>query len=102
MEGRVVVITGASSGIGAAAALELAARGALVVPVGRDRRRLEAIARRLGPEPLQADFASLAAVRRLAAELLDRHPRIDVLVNNAGLVAGRRTLTGDGFELTFA
>jgi NAD(P)-dependent dehydrogenase (short-subunit alcohol dehydrogenase family) len=102
MEGRVVVVTGASSGIGAAAALELAARGALVVPVCRDRRRLEGIARRLGSEPLQADFASLAAVRGLAAELLDRHPRIDVLVNNAGLVAGRRTLTGDGFELTFA
>jgi NAD(P)-dependent dehydrogenase (short-subunit alcohol dehydrogenase family) len=103
MEGRVVVVTGASSGIGAAAALELAARGALVVPVGRDRRRLGAIARRLGgAEPLQADFASLAQVRRLGAELLDRQPRIDVLVNNAGLVAGRRTLSEDGFELTLA
>jgi retinol dehydrogenase 12 len=103
MEGRVVVVTGASSGIGAAAALELAGLGALVVPVGRERRRLGAIARRLGgAEPLQADFASLAQVRRLAAELLDRHPRIDVLVNNAGLVAGSRTISADGFELTFA
>jgi len=103
MEGQVVVVTGASSGIGAAAALELAARGALVVPVGRDRRRLRTIARRLGGvEPLEADFASLAQVRQLAAELLDRHPRIDVLVNNAGLVTGRRTLSEEGFELTFA
>jgi NAD(P)-dependent dehydrogenase (short-subunit alcohol dehydrogenase family) len=102
MEKRVIVLTGASSGIGAAAALELASRGALVVPVGRDRRRLETIARRLGSEPFPTDFASLAAVRRLAARLLERYPRIDVLVNNAGLVAGRRTTTQDGFELTFA
>jgi NAD(P)-dependent dehydrogenase (short-subunit alcohol dehydrogenase family) len=102
MEKRVIVLTGASSGIGAAAALELASRGALVVPVGRDRRRLETIARRLGSERFPTDFASLAAVRRLAARLLERYPRIDVLVNNAGLVAGRRTTTQDGFELTFA
>jgi NAD(P)-dependent dehydrogenase (short-subunit alcohol dehydrogenase family) len=99
MQGRVVVVTGASSGIGAAAALELGARGAQVVPIGRDRRRLETIG---VAEPLQADFASLAQVRQVATELLDRHPRIDVLVNNAGLVAGRRTLSEDGFELTFA
>jgi retinol dehydrogenase 12 len=99
---QVIVVTGASSGIGAAAARELAARGALVVPVGRDLRRLEAIGRRLDSEPLQADFSSLVSVRRLAAELLERHPRIDALVNNAGLVAAKRTLTADGFELTFA
>jgi retinol dehydrogenase 12 len=102
MQQRVIVVTGASSGIGAAAAIELASRGALVVPVGRDRRRLEAIARRVGSEPLACDFASLAAVRRLAAQLLERYPRIDVLANNAGLVAGKRTTTEDGFELTFA
>ena len=56
----------------------------------------------MGSEPLRADFASLAAVRRLAAELLDRHERIDVLVNNAGLVTSRRELTEDGHEKTFA
>ena len=102
MTGKVVVVTGASSGIGAAAAVELADLGAIVVPVGRDPGRLAAVAKRVGSEPLRADFASLAAVRRLAAELLDRHERIDVLVNNAGLVTSRRELTEDGHEKTFA
>ena len=96
------MVTGASSGIGAAAALELARLGATVVPVGRDRARLEAVARKTGGDPLQADFASLTQVRGLAEELLERHGRIDVLVNNAGLVAGKRTLTEDGHETTFA
>ena len=98
----VVVVTGASSGIGAAAAVELGELGATVVPVGRDRRRLEKIAARVGGEPLQADFASLSEVRRLAADLLERHASIDVLVNNAGLVTQRRELTEDGYEKTFA
>jgi len=98
----VVVVTGASSGIGAAAAVELGELGATVVPVGRDRRRLEKIAARVGGEPLQADFASLSEVRRLAGDLLERHASIDVLVNNAGLVTQRRELTDDGYEKTFA
>jgi retinol dehydrogenase-14 len=102
VNGKVVVVTGASSGIGAAAAAELAGLGATVVPVGRDRRRLDKVAAEVGGEPLQADFASLAQVRRLADELLERHARIDVLVNNAGLVTSRRELTEDGYEKTFA
>jgi NAD(P)-dependent dehydrogenase (short-subunit alcohol dehydrogenase family) len=102
MDGKTVVVTGASSGIGAAAAVELAKRGATVVPVGRDAKRLAAVGRRVGSEPLRADFSSLSEVRRLAEELLARHERIDVLVNNAGLVAGRRGLTVDGYETTFA
>jgi retinol dehydrogenase 12 len=73
-----------------------------VIPVGRDARRTASVARRIGAEPIQADLSSLAEVRRLAANLLDRHERIDVLVNNAGLVAGRRTVTHDGLELTMA
>jgi retinol dehydrogenase 12 len=82
--------------------LELANRGATVVPVGRNARSTAAIARRIGAEPVQADLSSLDEVRRLAVTLLDRHERIDVLVNNAGLVAGRRRLTADGLELTMA
>ncbi len=107
--GKVIVVTGASSGIGAAAAVELAKRGARVTPVGRNPERLVKVAERVraagdgtGGEPLQADFASLDEVRRLAGELLERHERIDVLVNNAGLLMGRRELTADGHEKTFA
>jgi retinol dehydrogenase-12 len=96
------VITGASSGIGRAAAAELEKHGANVVPVGRDPKRTASIARKVGAEPVQADFSSLADVRRVAGLLLERHQRIDVLVNNAGLVAGRRRLTADGLELTMA
>jgi retinol dehydrogenase 12 len=102
MRGKTVVVTGASSGIGAAAAAELARRGAMVVPVGRDPKRTASLARRIGAEPVTADFASMDEVRRLAGLLLERHERIDVLVNNAGLVSGRRTVTADGLELTMA
>jgi NAD(P)-dependent dehydrogenase (short-subunit alcohol dehydrogenase family) len=102
MDGKTVVVTGASSGIGAAAAVELAKLGATVVPVGRDPQRIAGIAKKVGAEPLEADFSSLDEVRRLAELLLARHDRIDVLVNNAGLVAGRRSLTADGYETTFA
>src|SRR5215218_2317086 len=102
-----VVLTGATSGIGEHAALQLAERGATVVPVGRDPGRLEKVAAALRErgseaEPLRADFASQAEVRRLAAELLGRHDRIDVLVNNAGVVTSSRSLSPDGRELTMA
>ena len=107
-DGRIVVITGASAGIGAAASVELARLGAQVVPVGRDARRLEGVARRISSarngapaEPLRADFTSLDDVRGLARRLLDRHSRIDVLVNNAGAIFGRREVSADGHELTF-
>jgi retinol dehydrogenase-12 len=106
---RMAVVTGASSGIGAEAAVELARHDLAVVPVGRDERRLQLVTERIrsvGPtavaDPLRADFASLADVRRLAANILERHDHVDVLVNNAGLVAGSRSLTVDGFETTFA
>jgi retinol dehydrogenase 14 len=96
-------VTGASAGIGAAAAAELARRGATVVPVGRDERRLNKVAERIGDanDAQLADFAALGEVRALAQRLLERWPRIDVLVNNAGAVFGRRELSRDGHELTF-
>ena len=104
---RVCLVTGATSGIGRVAATALAGMGATVLLTGRDRGRGEAaveeIRRRGGTaEFLQADFASLRAVRDLAAEVRSRHSRLDVLLNNAGGVNLERRLTPDGIEQTFA
>jgi len=99
---RVVVVTGASGGIGAAAARLLAQRGDQVVLVGRSPEKTRAAATELGADGHVADFARLDQVRELAAELRRRYLRIDVLINNAGLIAGRRrAVTADGHELTF-
>lgn len=97
---RTVVVTGASSGIGAAAVVELARRDWQVAVVGRDPDRTAAVAARVGGIPFTADFDRLEEVRALGDELLSRFPRIDVLVNNAGGLVGRRTLTVDGHETT--
>lgn len=97
-----VVITGASSGIGRAAAEELGRRGARVAVLGRDADRTRDVAASItNAEPFVADFASLADVRRVSSELLDRFDRIDVLANNAGGLVSRRTQTVDGHESTF-
>jgi len=99
---RVVVVTGGSDGIGAAAARMLARRGDEVVVVGRSPDKTRAVAAETGAECHVADFTHLDQVRDLARELRARHSRIDVLLNNAGLIAGpRRTVTADGHELTF-
>ncbi|MGH7910447.1 MAG: SDR family NAD(P)-dependent oxidoreductase [Candidatus Dormibacteraceae bacterium] len=100
---RVVVVTGASEGIGRAAAGALHRAGEEVVLVGRSPEKTQAAAAELGgAEHHVADFARLAEVRALAEELGRRHPRIDALLNNAGLIASsRRTETEDGHELTF-
>lgn len=98
---RTIVITGASSGIGAAAARQLVLAGQRVVIVGRDRRRTQQVAGELGMPFHVADFAVLAEVRALAEELLAAHPCIDVLANNAGGIFGDRTVTVDGLEATF-
>ena len=97
---RTIVITGASDGIGAAAARQLAARGHRVVLVGRSRAKTEALARTLDAPFHVADYARLTEVKRLAGEL-SAYERIDVLANNAGGIMGPRTVTEDGFEKTF-
>jgi NAD(P)-dependent dehydrogenase (short-subunit alcohol dehydrogenase family) len=105
---KVAVVTGSSAGIGLHTALGLAERGMRVLMVGRDRSRTEAaqrfVASRAGtsPEIALADFGSLAAVRALADTLLARCDRINVLVNNAGLISPHRAGSADGIELTIA
>jgi NAD(P)-dependent dehydrogenase (short-subunit alcohol dehydrogenase family) len=109
MEGKIVLITGGTSGIGKATATALAAMGAEVVVTGRNRERGEAalaeIRRASDREKISlvlADLAVQAEVRRLAGTFIERHDRLDVLVNNAGLIQSRRTETPDGIELTLA
>jgi len=109
LTGRTCVVTGATSGIGEETALGLAREGARVFVVGRSPERGQSAVTRIraqaaneAVEFLQADLACLAEVRRLADEVLERCPRLDVLVNNAGVVNLRRTTTVDGFEAMFA
>ena len=109
MQGKVVLITGGTSGIGRAASTALAAMGAEVVVTGRNRERGEAavgeIRRASGSAKVSlmlADLAVQAEVRRLAQGFQERHDRLDVLVNNAGLIQSRRTETPEGIELTLA
>ncbi|RZU52927.1 NAD(P)-dependent dehydrogenase (short-subunit alcohol dehydrogenase family) [Krasilnikovia cinnamomea] len=104
---RTVVVTGASSGVGLAAARQFAQRGDQVVMVGRDPRRLaDAVAqvREAGggrePDALRADFAVLDDVRRLAEHVLGTYPKVDVLANNAGGIPATYRRTVDGFEST--
>ena len=98
---RTIVITGASDGIGAAAARTLAKAGEQVVVVGRSAGKTRALAGDIGADYYLADFAQLSQVRDLAAKIKEKYPRIDVLANNAGGIMGKRTLTVDGNESTF-
>jgi retinol dehydrogenase 14 len=108
MDGKVILITGGTSGIGKATATALAAMGARVVVTGRNEERgeraVEEIQRDTGGEVslMLADLAVQADVRRLAEEFQERHDRLDVLVNNAGVVQSERTETPDGIETTLA
>ena len=101
--GKVIVITGSSDGVGAAAARILAQAGHQIVLVGRSPEKTSRIAAELSADAHIADFADLGAVRALAAALLARYPRIDVLANNAGGVCAAkvRQVTVDGHERTF-
>jgi NAD(P)-dependent dehydrogenase (short-subunit alcohol dehydrogenase family) len=108
MAGKTCIVTGATAGIGAALAAGLAQRHAQVVLVGRDAGRLADVAKRCteagagSVTTYRCDFAVLDEVRDLGVRLLEDLPRIDVLVNNAGMVVARRQETADGYEAVFA
>ena len=109
MDEKVCLITGATSGIGKATAMELASMGASIVMVGRDRGRGEAALAEIketsanaSVDLMLADLSSQEEIRRLADEFKDAYPRLDVLVNNAGLFRSERITTADGLETTFA
>ena len=100
MVARTIIVTGASDGIGAAAARELRRAGDNVVVVGRSEAKTKAVAAELDSDWFVADFAELSQVRALARDLLARYERIDVLANNAGLMTSRCEFTVDGHEKT--
>jgi NAD(P)-dependent dehydrogenase (short-subunit alcohol dehydrogenase family) len=109
MDGKVVLITGGTSGIGKAAAIALARMGAEVVVTGRNAERGERalfdIRRDSGSDDVSlflADLSRQAEVRRLAEEFRSGHDRLDVLVNNAGMILNKRATTADGIEETLA
>jgi NAD(P)-dependent dehydrogenase (short-subunit alcohol dehydrogenase family) len=100
--GKHVVMTGATNGIGLAAAEELAMRGAKVTIIARDQAKAKPLANRIGADVVIADLASKSAVHHAADEILTRHERIDALVNNAGVYVTTRQLTQDWIETTWA
>src|SRR5580704_6304444 len=109
MQGKTIVATGATSGIGEVAVLALAALGARIVFIARDEaraqatmRKLEAKAPGLGHRVHLADLSSMAETRRVGEAIAKSEPRINVLINNAGAVFSQRRVTAEGLELTFA
>lgn len=106
LDGRVAVVTGANSGIGFETALVLAQRGAQLVLACRSTERARDAAQRISasgdglaaPEVLELDLGSLASIGRAAQHLREQHPRIDLLINNAGVMNIPRGTTEDGFE----
>jgi NAD(P)-dependent dehydrogenase (short-subunit alcohol dehydrogenase family) len=106
--GKVAVITGGSSGSGLETAVALAGAGATVVVCSRNTRKIADAVERIrlrtgktGVHGLELDLASFASIRSGAAELLSQWPRLDVLINNAGVYLSERQLTAEGFEMTF-
>ncbi|MBN2196626.1 MAG: SDR family oxidoreductase [Polyangiaceae bacterium] len=106
LAGQIVIVTGANSGLGFETARVLAAHHALVVMAGRNRERCDAARDRIRAvhpaariEVALLDLANLSSVRRFAREFAENHPRVDVLCNNAGVMATPLVRTADGFEL---
>lgn len=109
MDNKVVMVTGATNGIGEVTALELARKGAHVVVVSRSAEKLERTVQRITDETgnphvaaLQADLSLMAQVRQAAEQFHERYDRLDVLVNNAGAYFNNRQMTAEGYEMTFA
>src|SRR3954453_8299765 len=112
MDGKTVLVTGSTDGVGRYVAAKLAAEGAKVLIHGRDAQRGKALADEIGREGLeqavfyQADFSSLSGVRQLADAVSAEHNRLDVLINNAGIgsqtLGPERMTSADGYELRFA
>lgn len=109
MQGKTILITGATAGIGEVAALELARMGATIVGVGRNPAKCTVVAERIRQETgnpnvdfLIADLAVQAQVRRVAAEFRQRYDRLDLLINNAGAYYFQREVSADGIEMTWA
>jgi NAD(P)-dependent dehydrogenase (short-subunit alcohol dehydrogenase family) len=109
MDEKVCLITGATSGIGKATAMGLANMGASVVMVGRDRGRGQAALAEIkegsanaSVDLMLADLSSQQEIHRLADDFKEAYPRLDVLINNAGVIRSKRVTTADGIEMTFA
>jgi NAD(P)-dependent dehydrogenase (short-subunit alcohol dehydrogenase family) len=109
LEGKVILVTGATEGIGKAAAMNFAKRGATLVLVGRSREKSERVVAELKAESgndkielLLGDMSRMADVRTVADAFRAKHDRLDVLVNNAGGLFMEHQLSADGFEMTFA
>ncbi|HSB47240.1 MAG TPA: SDR family oxidoreductase [Candidatus Bilamarchaeum sp.] len=109
MQGKICLVTGATSGIGKATALKLAKLGATVVVMSRDKTKGEATVRGIretsdnpNVELLLCDLSSLASVRATAEEFKSRYGKLDILVNDAAVFVEKRMLTKDGLELMFA
>jgi len=104
MEGKTVLITGATGGLGLAAAYRLCSLGARLIIVGRSRPRIDAALERLSSNTiaLQADLSLLSEVKGLADQLLGREDSIDVLINNVGVLLPERETTSEGLEATLA
>ena len=109
LTGKTVVITGSTSGIGKAAATELAPMGPTLVLVARNQEKAEQVRKQLviasGNEDIHlliGDLSVMSEVKRVAVEFNAAYEKLDVLINNAGLILDERTLTKDGYEYTFA